>query len=101
MHLPLGRFFMKSVLTVVGSVLTSFLLRGVDTSKPVLAQPIPATTDGTGTLVTPNENRFDIHGGRIFHKKFFLISSTAWRTGIKGEVENLQLQFTRSERSRQ
>lgn len=56
---------MKSVLTVVGSVLTSFLLVGVVTPKPMWGQPIPATTDGTGTLVTPNENRFDIYGGTL------------------------------------
>jgi filamentous hemagglutinin family protein len=56
---------MKLVLTVVGSVLTSFLLVGVGTPKPVWGQPIPATTDGTGTLVTPNGNRFDIYGGTL------------------------------------
>jgi large exoprotein involved in heme utilization and adhesion len=35
-------------------------------------QPIQATADGTGTLVTPNGNRFDIQGGtqagsNLFH----------------------------------
>lgn len=29
------------------------------------AQPIVPAADGTGTLVTPNGNRFDIHGGQI------------------------------------
>ncbi|NER52832.1 MAG: filamentous hemagglutinin N-terminal domain-containing protein [Symploca sp. SIO1A3] len=29
------------------------------------AQPITPAADGTGTIVTPNGNRFDIHGGTL------------------------------------
>lgn len=34
-------------------------------SKIAIAQPIVPAADGTGTLVTPNENRIDISGGQL------------------------------------
>ena len=37
----------------------------LDSTAPVLAQPITPAADGTGTLVTPDGNRFDIHGGTL------------------------------------
>jgi filamentous hemagglutinin family protein len=33
------------------------------TTSPALAQTITSAPDGTGTIVTPDGNRFDIHGG--------------------------------------
>lgn len=43
----------------------SFLvpLMGTFAAIPVMANPIIPASDGTGTIVTPNGNRFDIHGG--------------------------------------
>ncbi|MDY6941069.1 MAG: filamentous hemagglutinin N-terminal domain-containing protein, partial [Cyanobacteriota bacterium] len=32
---------------------------------PLLAQPIIPANDGTGTVLTPEGNRFDIHGGKV------------------------------------
>ncbi|HAJ63081.1 MAG TPA: hypothetical protein DCP31_30805 [Cyanobacteria bacterium UBA8543] len=34
-------------------------------SHPLHAQPITPASDGTGTVVTPNGNRFDIQGGSL------------------------------------
>ena len=63
---------MKLVLQVVGSLLTSLLMVAVAAPRQAQGQPIQATADGTGTLVTPNGNRFDIQGGtqagsNLFH----------------------------------
>ena len=33
--------------------------------KPLSAQPITSAPDGTGTVVTQDGNRFDIHGGSL------------------------------------
>lgn len=40
-------------------------LTGAIAVSPVSAQPITPAADGTGTLVTPNGNRFYIHGGTL------------------------------------
>lgn len=63
---------MKPVPKVVCSLLTSLLMVGVAAPTLAQGQPIQAATDGTGTLVTPNGNRFDIQGGtqagsNLFH----------------------------------
>ena len=63
---------MKLVPQVVGSLLTSLLMVAVAAPRQAQGQPIPAATDDTGTLVTPNGNRFDIQGGtqagnNLFH----------------------------------
>ena len=41
------------------------LLMGTFAAIPVMANPITPAEDGTGTIVTPNGNRFDIHGGSL------------------------------------
>ncbi len=63
---------MKPVPKVVCSLFTSLILVGVAAPQQAQGQPIQAATDGTGTLVTPNGNRFDIQGGtqagsNLFH----------------------------------
>ncbi len=63
---------MKSLTGIVGSSLTSILVATVAAPTLAQGQPIQAATDGTGTLVTPNGNRFDIQGGtqvgsNLFH----------------------------------
>jgi large exoprotein involved in heme utilization and adhesion len=40
-------------------------LMGTLAAIPVTANPITPASDGTGTIVTPNGNRFDIHGGSL------------------------------------
>jgi len=65
---------MKPVAQVLGSLLTSFLVVGLATPKLAVAQPITPElgSNGTGTVVTPQGNRFDINGGtqsgtNLFH----------------------------------
>lgn len=55
---------MKSALKT-GLLLTALLSTQVATPEALLAQPIIAAPDGTGTLVTPNGNQFDISGGQF------------------------------------
>jgi large exoprotein involved in heme utilization and adhesion len=48
--------------------LTRVILFGIawhSVTYPALAQSITPTADGTGTLVTPDRNRIDIHGGTL------------------------------------
>src|SRR5919199_493976 len=66
---------MKHVARVVGSLLTSFLLVEVAVPKLVRGQPIQAAPDGTGTLVTPDGNRFDISGGTLSSDRTNLFQS--------------------------
>lgn len=56
---------MKPVAGVMGLLLTSFLM--VEVTAPNLAwgQPIQAASDGTGTTITPNGDRFDIQNGTL------------------------------------
>ncbi|HEY9672850.1 MAG TPA: CHAT domain-containing protein [Waterburya sp.] len=56
---------MKPVARVVGSLLSSFLLVEVSVPKLVRGQPIQVANDGTGTVVTPIGNHFDIKGGTL------------------------------------
>ncbi|MBD0347444.1 MAG: filamentous hemagglutinin N-terminal domain-containing protein, partial [Coleofasciculus sp. Co-bin14] len=64
---------MKSVQRCyVGRSLIISLIRAVlfgiawhSVTSPALAQSITPTADGTGTLVTPDGNRIDIHGGTL------------------------------------
>lgn len=63
---------MKLIGKIVASVFTSLFVIEVTAPRQTQGQPIPAATDGTGTLVTPNGNRFDIQGGtqagsNLFH----------------------------------
>ena len=65
---------MKPVAQVLSSVLTSFLVVGLATPKLAVAQPITPElgSNGTGTVVTPDGNQFDINGGtqsgtNLFH----------------------------------
>src|ERR671933_482162 len=63
---------MKLSTGIVGSLFTSLILVAVAAPRQAQGQPIQATADGTGTLVTPNGNRFDIQGGtqagsNLFH----------------------------------
>ncbi len=65
---------MKPVAQVLSSVLTSFLVVGLAAPKLAVAQPITPElgSNGTGTVVTPQGNRFDINGGtqsstNLFH----------------------------------
>jgi filamentous hemagglutinin family protein len=44
-------------------------------TPPVLAQPITPAADGTGSVVTPNGNRFDIQGGTLSSDKTNLFHS--------------------------
>src|SRR4028119_1262714 len=45
--------------------LVVFSLVGTVGIEPLYAQSIIAAPDGTNTLVTPNGNRLDIHGGTL------------------------------------
>jgi len=48
------------------SLLVAILgLTAIINQKALFAQPIAPAADGTGTLVTPHGNRFDIHGGSL------------------------------------
>jgi filamentous hemagglutinin family protein len=63
---------MKLSTGIVGSLFTSLILVAVAAPQQAQGQPIEASADGTGTLVTPNGNRFDIQGGtqagsNLFH----------------------------------
>lgn len=63
---------MKPFASVVCSLFTSLLMVEIVAPKLAQGQPIQAATDGTGTLVTPNDNRFDIQdgtqaGSNLFH----------------------------------
>lgn len=46
-------------------ILSLLLLTGVIAVKPALGQPITPAADGTGTVVTTHNNRFDIQGGKL------------------------------------
>ncbi|MEQ8754565.1 MAG: CHAT domain-containing protein [Coleofasciculus sp. G1-WW12-02] len=46
-------------------LLAGLILASTVAIKPVEAQPIPSADDGTGTIVTPSGNRFDITGGSL------------------------------------
>ncbi|HEY9610684.1 filamentous hemagglutinin N-terminal domain-containing protein, partial [Allocoleopsis sp.] len=54
---------MKPVIRVVGSLLTGLFWCGIAPPYQAQGQPIQAATDGTGTVVTRDGNRFDIQGG--------------------------------------
>src|SRR5919199_1615197 len=54
---------MKSALVRSHVLFSAVSLWGVLLTSPALAQSITAATDGTGTIVTTNGNRFDIQGG--------------------------------------
>jgi filamentous hemagglutinin family protein len=65
---------MKPVAQVLSSVLTSFLVVGVAAPKQAWAQLVTPElgSNGTGTVVTPDGNQFDINGGtqsgtNLFH----------------------------------
>jgi filamentous hemagglutinin family protein len=65
---------MKPVAQVLSSVLTSFLVVGVAAPKQAWAQRVTPelVPNGTGTVVTPQGNQFDINGGtqsgtNLFH----------------------------------
>jgi filamentous hemagglutinin family protein len=66
---------MKPVARVVGFLLTSFLLVEVAVPKLVRGQLIQSATDGTGTLVSPDGNRFDIYGGTLSSDRTNLFQS--------------------------
>ncbi|MEQ9549031.1 MAG: hypothetical protein RIM23_05365 [Coleofasciculus sp. G3-WIS-01] len=44
-------------------LLAGLILASTVAIKPVEAQLIPSADDGTGTIITPSGNRFDIMGG--------------------------------------
>ncbi|MGH2416061.1 MAG: filamentous hemagglutinin N-terminal domain-containing protein, partial [Microcystaceae cyanobacterium] len=55
-------------LRLVGSLknqLLFILLLSLLGIKPTLAQSVTPANDGTGTVVTTNGDRFDIHGGKL------------------------------------
>ena len=57
-------------------------------ASPVVAQPITPANDGTGTLVTPDGNRFDIHGGTLSENGANLFHSFE-RLGLdSGQIAN-------------
>jgi filamentous hemagglutinin family protein len=65
---------MQPFAQVLGSLLTSLLVVGVAAPKQAWGQPVTPELgpDGTGTVVTPQGNRFDINGGtqsgtNLFH----------------------------------
>ncbi|MEQ9368465.1 MAG: filamentous hemagglutinin N-terminal domain-containing protein [Coleofasciculus chthonoplastes F3-SA18-01] len=46
-------------------LLAGLILASTVAIQPVESQPIPSPSDGTGTIVTPDGNRFDITGGSL------------------------------------
>ena len=54
---------MKPVAKGVSSLLTSLLVVGFTAPNQAWGQPIQAASDGTGTVVIPNGNRYDIQKG--------------------------------------
>ena len=64
---------MEPVAQVLGSLLTSLLFVGVAIPKLAVAQPITPElgADGTGTVVTPDGNQFDITGGTLSGSNLF------------------------------
>ncbi|MCT7952931.1 filamentous hemagglutinin N-terminal domain-containing protein, partial [Ancylothrix sp. C2] len=86
---------MNTAIKSLHSLLAISLLIGFDLSKPAFSQTnsqpniLPAG-DGTGTLVTPNGNRFDIHGGQISGNGANLFHSFT-RFGLtQGQIANFQ-----------
>jgi filamentous hemagglutinin family protein len=79
---------MKLVIRVVGSLLTSLLLGAIALPAQVQGQPIPAATDGTATVVTPDGNRFDIHGGILSGDRANLFHSFQQFGLSEGQVAN-------------
>jgi filamentous hemagglutinin family protein len=59
-----SRRFARRCRTVTGAWLLA-LGFGAIAPQQVTAQPIVPATDGTNTIVTPDKNRFDIHGGTL------------------------------------
>ena len=57
-------------------------------SAPLQAQPILPAADGTGTLVTPDGNRYDIHGGTLSGDSSNLFHSFEQFGLSAGEVAN-------------
>lgn len=67
LELPTQRFSLRrrrSPLTFALAALTALPLLGSWGGKTAIAQPVPAA-DGTGTVVTPNGNQFNIGGGTL------------------------------------
>ena len=58
------------------------------TSTPLEAQPITAAADATGTVVTQNGNRFDIHGGSLSGDSANLFQSFAQFGLSEGQIAN-------------
>ncbi|MCT7951689.1 CHAT domain-containing protein [Ancylothrix sp. C2] len=57
---------MNSLDTVVIALTCGAFIAGAGTfASPILAQPITPSPDGTGTLVTPQNNQFNITGGSL------------------------------------
>jgi len=56
---------MKLSVAIFKKWLTIMPLTGVVAIAPAQAQPITPAVDGTGTIVTPGGNRFDIEGGTL------------------------------------
>ncbi|WP_143171214.1 tetratricopeptide repeat protein [[Phormidium ambiguum] IAM M-71] len=55
---------MNQTSKIFNPLLITLILIGFISSKPAYSQPIKAAPDGTGTIVNPNGDRFDIQGGQ-------------------------------------
>ncbi|MEQ8958374.1 MAG: filamentous hemagglutinin N-terminal domain-containing protein, partial [Coleofasciculus sp. C2-GNP5-27] len=51
------------LLSIIQGILSTIAM--LASGSPGLAEPITAASDGTGTIVTPNGNQFDISGGSL------------------------------------
>lgn len=56
---------MKYVVSRIRLILAGLALAYTYSIEPAQCQPITPATDGTDTLVTPDGNRYDIHGGTL------------------------------------
>jgi filamentous hemagglutinin family protein len=56
---------MKYVVSRIRLMLAGLALAYTNSIEPAQCQPITPATDGTDTLVTPDGNRYDIHGGKL------------------------------------
>ncbi|MFB8787314.1 MAG: CHAT domain-containing protein [Potamolinea sp.] len=67
-----------------------FFLTGTLSNFPTLAQPITPATDGTGTIVTPIGNSFNIKGGTLSGDKVNLFHSFQQFGLNYGQIANFQ-----------
>lgn len=73
--------------TKLVALLTNLLIIGVKAPQ-AWGQPIQAAADGTGTLITPNGNRFDIYGGTYSRDRANLFHSFKQFGLSEGQIAN-------------